>query len=130
VQIVDGRFVRPIAKKKYDKNNFVFTRQADMDHKLLEFGSIYDWVPIYTDDEAQHNVCYNANKDAKLFGTFCLTCYDDHGRQGFCAVSFSLEQLIDELLIEHKKMEDDPEYYFRTPVQALMARLGSEIEYG
>ena len=103
------------------------------------FGSIFDWVPIYTDDnagETESYILYNINPNSKSYKQYVLSTSDDHGREGYGPV---LSDLIDikEKLEEYLKKHDEEfgdenswEAEYNRPVKRLMKSYNVMTHYG
>ncbi len=115
--------------------NLLLVNLDENDH-LFRFGSLYDWIPIYTDKEGGM-VLYNANPDAIMFRQYCLLSEDDHGRCGYGAYFENFDVLLVELekayyIFKQSFTEEERNWdkYYNRPIKQVMANYNAEIHYG
>jgi hypothetical protein len=123
--------------KELIKDNNLTKRTNYLSNVWTEFGSLFDWIPIYSEDETDALIRKNLNSRSNNFGKFCLSCVDDHGRQGYNVTNLSLDIIVSKLnnfitqfKSQFKTTENSWDKHYNSPLHTLMNELGFRLYYG
>lgn len=97
------------------------------------FGSILDYLPVIVDSEYNF-VMICVNKDNPGYSRICLGGGDDHGRFGFHATDYTMNDINKNIVT----MMDDPEFaslegwdrFYNMPIKRMMENKGIETHFG
>jgi hypothetical protein len=102
----------------YRENKIESYDRSDIPYFQGEFGSILDWIPLFTDNVNydEFAVFINLNPDSLLYKKIALRTYDDHGRIGFFVLyDYTLDSLLNKM-IELENIHNENPDYLRYPI--------------
>lgn len=105
------RYCENCREGRVDENFLKFTT---LSIKNNEYGSLLDWIPIYSDVDHSY-VTINVNRDSPYYGKAGVAIQDDHGRMGYFNMDTTVSELLKnfqgENLTEFLNAKNFPIYY-------------------